>query len=137
MNKPVEITNGEWSQITNNLQNNTREILEHEERLNRHSKEITALKQETSKLPYAIEKAVSAGMEKVLTKVLEHDRKFQSLETQKIEQRAIKAEKELEAQKERKRYYRKIITQAIIGCFITSIVGGVLSFYVAVFLNNL
>lgn len=137
MNKPVEITNGEWSQVSNNLQNNTREILEHEERLNRHSKEITALKQETSKLPYTIEKAVSAGMEKVLTKVLEHDRKFQSLETQKIEQRAIKAEKELEAQKERKRYYRKIITQAIIGCFITSIVGGVLSFYVAVFLNNL
>lgn len=137
MNKPVEITNGEWAQVTNNLQNNTREILEHEERLNRHSKEITALKQETSKLPYAIEKAVSSGMEKVLTKVLEHDRKFQSLETQKIEQRAIKAEKELEAQKERKRYYRKIITQAIIGCFITSIIGGVLSFYVAVFLNNL
>lgn len=137
MNKPVEITNGEWAQVTNNLQNNTREILEHEERLNRHSKEITALKQETSKLPYAIEKAVSSGMEKVLTKVLEHDRKFQSLETQKIEQRAIKAEKELEAQKERKRYYRKIITQAIIGCFITSIVGSILSFYVAVFLNNL
>ena len=137
MNKPVKITNGEWAQITNNLQNNTREIIEHEDRLNRHSKEITALKQETSKLPYAIEKAVSAGMEKVLTKVLEHDRKFQSLETQKIEQRAIKAEKELEAQKERKRYYRKIITQAIIGCFITSIVGGVLSFYVAIFLNNL
>ncbi len=137
MNKPVEITNGEWAQVTNNLQNNTREILEHEERLNRHSKEITALKQETSKLPYAIEKAVSSGMEKVLTKVLEHDRKFQSLETQKIEQRAIKAEKELEAQKERKRYYRKIITQAIIGCFITSVVGGILSFYVAVFLNNL
>lgn len=137
MNKPVEITNGDWAQVTNNLQNNTREILEHEERLNRHSKEITALKQETSKLPYAIEKAVSSGMEKVLTKVLEHDRKFQSLETQKIEQRAIKAEKELEAQKERKRYYRKIITQAIIGCFITSIVGGILSFYVAVFLNNL
>lgn len=137
MNKPVEITNGEWSQVTNNLQNNTREILEHEERLNRHSKEISTLKQETSKLPYAIEKAVASGMEKVLTKVLEHDRKFQSLETQKIEQRAIKAEKELEAQKERKRYYRKIITQAIIGCFITSIVGGVLSFYVAVFLNNL
>lgn len=137
MNKPVEITNGEWAQITNNLQNNTREIIEHEDRLNRHSKEINALKQETSKLPYAIEKAVASGMEKVLTKVLEHDRKFQSLETQKIEQRAIKAEKELEAQKERKRYYRKIITQAIIGCFITSIVGGVLSFYVAVFLNNL
>lgn len=137
MNKPVEITNGEWSQVTNNLQNNTREIIEHEDRLNRHSKEINALKQETSKLPYAIEKAVSAGMEKVLTKVLEHDRKFQSLETQKIEQRAIKAEKELEAQKERKRYYRKIITQAIIGCFITSIVGGILSFYVAIFLNNL
>lgn len=137
MNKPVEITNGEWSQVTNNLQNNTREIIEHEERLNRHSKEISALQQETSKLPYAIEKAVSAGMEKVLTKVLEHDRKFQSLETQKIEQRAIKAEKELEAQKERKRYYRKIITQAIIGCFITSIVGGILSFYLAVFLNNL
>lgn len=137
MNKPVEISNGEWAQVSNNLQNNTREILEHEARLNRHSKEITALKQETSKLPYAIEKAVSSGMEKVLTKVLEHDRKFQSLETQKIEQRAIKAEKELEAQKERKRYYRKIITQAIIGCFITSIVGGVLSFYVAVFLNNL
>lgn len=137
MNQPVKITNGDWSQVTNNLQNNTREILEHEERLNRHSKEITALQQETSKLPYAIEKAVSAGMEKVLTKVLEHDRKFQSLETQKIEQRAIKAEKELEAQKERKRYYRKIITQAIIGCFITSIIGGILSFYVAVFLNNL
>lgn len=137
MNKPVEITNGEWAQVTNNLQNNTREIIEHEDRLNRHSKEIDALKQETSKLPYAIEKAVSSGMEKVLTKVLEHDRKFQSLETQKIEQRAIKAEKELEAQKERKRYYRKIITQAIIGCFITSIVGGILSFYVAVFLNNL
>lgn len=137
MNKPVEITNGEWAQITNNLQNNTREIIEHEDRLNRHSKEINALKQETSKLPYAIEKAVASGMEKVLTKVLEHDRKFQSLETQKIEQRAIKAEKELEAQKERKRYYRKIITQTIIGCFITSIVGGVLSFYVAVFLNNL
>lgn len=137
MNKPVEITNGEWAQVTNNLQNNTREIIEHEDRLNRHSKEINALKQETSKLPYAIEKAVSSGMEKVLTKVLEHDRKFQSLETQKIEQRAIKAEKELEAQKERKRYYRKIITQAIIGCFITSIVGGILSFYVAVFLNNL
>lgn len=137
MDQPVKITNGEWAQVTNNLQNNTREIIEHEDRLNRHSKEINALKQETSKLPYAIEKAVSAGMEKVLTKVLEHDRKFQSLETQKIEQRAIKAEKELEAQKERKRYYRKIITQAIIGCFITSIVGGVLSFYVAVFLNNL
>lgn len=137
MNKPVEITNGEWAQVTNNLQNNTREIIEHEDRLNRHSKEINALKQETSKLPYAIEKAVSSGMEKVLTKVLEHDRKFQSLETQKIEQRAIKAEKELEAQKERKRYYRKIITQAIIGCFITSIVGGILSFYLAVFLNNL
>lgn len=137
MNKPVEITNGEWSQVTNNLQNNTREIIEHEDRLNRHSKEINALKQETSKLPYAIEKAVSAGMEKVLTKVLELDREFQSLEKQKIEQRAIKAEKELEAQKERKRYYRKIITQAIIGCFITSIVGGILSFYLAVFLNNL
>lgn len=137
MNKPVEITNGEWAQVTNNLQNNTREIIEHEDRLNRHSKEINALKQETSKLPYAIEKAVASGMEKVLTKVLEHDRKFQSLETQKIEQRAIKAEKELEAQKERKRYYRKIITQAIIGCFITSIVGGILSFYLAVFLNNL
>lgn len=137
MNKPVEITNGEWAQVTNNLQNNTREIIEHEDRLNRHSKEINALKQETSKLPYAIEKAVTSGMEKVLTKVLEHDRKFQSLETQKIEQRAIKAEKELEAQKERKRYYRKIITQAIIGCFITSIIGGILSFYVAVFLNNL
>ena len=137
MNKPVEITNGEWAQVTNNLQNNTREIIEHEDRLNRHSKEISALQQETSKLPYAIEKAVSSGMEKVLTKVLEHDRKFQSLETQKIEQRAIKAEKELEAQKERKRYYRKIITQAIIGCFITSIVGGILSFYVVVFLNNL
>lgn len=137
MNKPVEITNGEWAQVTNNLQNNTREIIGHEDRLNRHSKEINALKQETSKLPYAIEKAVSSGMEKVLTKVLEHDRKFQSLETQKIEQRAIKAEKELEAQKERKRYYRKIINQAIIGCFITSVVGGILSFYVAVFLNNL
>lgn len=137
MDQPVKISNGQWAQVTNNLQNNTREILEHEERLKRHSKEITALKQETSKLPYAIEKAVSSGMEKVLTKVLEHDRKFQSLETQKIEQRAIKAEKELEAQKERKRYYRKIITQAIIGCFITSIVGGILSFYVAVFLNNL
>lgn len=137
MDQPVKITNGEWAQVTNNLQNNTREIIEHEDRLNRHSKEINALKQETSKLPYTIEKAVASGMEKVLTKVLEHDRKFQSLETQKIEQRAIKAEKELEAQKERKRYYRKIITQAIIGCFITSIVGGILSFYVAVFLNNL
>lgn len=137
MNKPVEITNGEWAQVTNNLQNNTREIIDHEERLNRHSKEITALKEETSKLPYAIEKAVSSGMEKVLTKVLELDRNFQSLEREKIEERAIKAEKELEAQKERKRYYRKIITQAIIGCFITSIVGGILSFYVAVFLNNL
>lgn len=137
MDQPVKITNGDWAQVTNNLQNNTREILEHEDRLNRHSKEINALKQETSKLPYAIEKAVASGMEKVLTKVLEHDRKFQSLETQKIEQRAIKAEKELEEQKERKRYYRKIITQAIIGCFITSVVGGILSFYVAVFLNNL
>lgn len=137
MNKPVEITNGEWAQVTNNLQNNTREIIEHEDRLNRHSKEITALKQETSKLPYAIEKAVSSGMEKVLTKVLEHDRKFQSIETQKIEERAIKAEKELEAQKERKRHYRKVIAQAVIGCLITSILGGILSFYLAVFLNNL
>lgn len=137
MDQPVKITNGDWSQVTNNLQNNTREILEHEERLNRHSKEITALKQETSKLPYAIEKAVSSGMEKVLTKVLEHDRKFQSIETQKIEERAIKAEKELEAQKERKQHYRKVITQAVIGCLITSILGGILSFYLAVFLNNL
>lgn len=129
MDQPVKITNGDWSQVTNNLQNNTREILEHEERLNRHSKEITDLKQETSKLPYAIEK--------VLTKVLEHDRKFQSIETQKIEERAIKAEKELEAQKERKRHYRKVITQAVIGCLVTSILGGILSFYLAVFLNNL
>lgn len=137
MDQPVKITNGEWSQVTNNLQNNTREILEHEERLKRHSKEITALKQETSKLPYAIEKAVASGMEKVLTKVLEHDRKFQSIETQKIEERAIKAEKELEMQKERKRHYRKVIAQAVIGCLITSILGGILSFYLAVFLNNL
>lgn len=137
MDQPVKITNGEWSQVTNNLQNNTREILEHEKRLKRHSKEITALKQETSKLPYAIEKAVASGMEKVLTKVLEHDRKFQSIETQKIEERAIKAEKELEMQKERKRHYRKVIAQAVIGCLITSILGGILSFYLAVFLNNL
>lgn len=137
MNSPIQISNGEWSQTMTNISNNTRVVQEHEERLDRHGQRIKALEDNTKEMPYAIQKAVSDGMEKVLTKVLEHDRKFQVIELEDVKQRAIKAEKELQAQQERKKYYRKVIAQAIIGCFVTSIVGGILSFYVAVFLNNL
>lgn len=137
MNSPIQISNGEWSQTMTNISNNTKAVQEHEERLDRHGQRIKALEDNTKEMPYAIQKAVSDGMEKVLTKVLEHDRKFQVMELEDVKQRAIKAEKELQAQEERKKYYRKVIVQAIIGCFVTSIVGGILSFYVAVFLNNL
>lgn len=137
MNSPVQITNGEWNQTMIALSENTKAVQEHEDRLDNHGERIKKLEDNTKEMPYAIQKAVSDGMEKVLTKVLEHDRKFQAIELEEVKQRAIKAEKELQAQQERKKYYRKVIAQAIIGCFVTSIVGGILSFYVAVFLNNL
>lgn len=137
MNSRVQITNGEWNQTMLSLAENTKAVQDHEERLDKHSQRIKYLEDNTKEMSYAIQKAVSDGMEKVLTKVLEHDRKFQSIEMQEIEQRAIRAEKELQAQQEIKKYYKKVITQAIIGCLITSIFGGILSFYVAVFLNNL
>lgn len=108
MNSPVQITNGEWSQTMTNISNNTRVVQEHEERLDRHGERIKALEDNTKEMSYAIQKAVSDGMEKVLTKVLEHDRKFQSIEMQEIEQRAIKAEKELQAQQERKNITEKL-----------------------------
>lgn len=137
MNSPVTITNGEWNQTQMAIAENTKATNEHEERLDKHSQRLRALEANTNEIPHAIQEAVTNGMKEVLTKVLEHDRKFQSIEYKEIEKRALKAEREIEAQKEKKRYYRKIITQAIIGCFITSIVGGILSFYLAVFLNNL
>ena len=102
MNSPVQISNGEWSQTMTNISNNTRVVQEHEERLDRHGQRIKALEDNTKEMPYAIQKAVSNGMEKVLTKVLEHDRKFQVMELEDVKQRAIKAEKELQAQQERK-----------------------------------
>lgn len=137
MNSPVTITNGEWNQTQLAIAENTKAANEHEERLDNHGQRLRALEANTNEIPHAIQEAVTNGMKEVLTKVLEHDRKFQSIEYKEFEKRALKAEREIEAQKEKKRYYRKIITQAVIGCFITSIVGGILSFYLAVFLNNL
>lgn len=137
MDRPVEISVREWAEHVNDVKDHEENIERHEVRLNRHAEKIKQLEANTSELPHAIQKAVADGMEKVLTRVIELDRRFDSLDREKLTMRAIKAEKELEAQAEKKKYYRRIIMQAIIGCFITSIVGGILSFYIAVFLNNL
>lgn len=137
MDRPVEISVREWTEHVNDVKDHEEKIEHHDLRLNRHSDRIKKLEESTNELPHAIQKAVSDGMEKVLSKVLELDKQFELFEREKLALRAIKAEKELEAQAEKKKYYRRIIVQTIVGCFITSVVGGILSFYVSVFLNNL
>ena len=136
LNRPAEITTREWAENVNDLKNVIEDVEQHERRLDRHSEKIKELENNTSKLPDQIKDAVSDGMEKVLTRVLEHDAKFQSLETEKLNERLAKAEAEIQERKEKKKYYTRLIIGGVIGCLVTSVLGGVLSFYIAVFLNN-
>lgn len=132
MNNPVQITNGEWNQVTQSLSENTKDIHEQEERLNRHANRIQTLENNTKDVPYAIQKAVSDGMEKVLTKVMEHDQKFHSLEMEKIQERALASEQRLKELSEAKKYYFR----NLIGVLISSGLGGIIGYYVMKILNG-
>ncbi len=133
LDNPVKLTNREWSEATQQIKQNTDDIVEDRARLNRHSETIKRLERNYLELPMSIEKAVSKGMQEVLNKVMEHEAKFQALETQKLSESLMKAQQELEEVKQRKEHYRKVV----FGCFITSAISGVLSFYIAALLNNL
>lgn len=133
LDNPVQLTNREWNEATQQIKQNTDDIIEDRARLNRHSETLKRLERNSLEIPMAIEKAVTKGMQEVLNKVMEHEAKFQAMETQKLSESLMKAQQELEEIKQRKAHYRKVI----FGCFITSAISGVLSFYIAALLNNL
>ncbi|RQW65781.1 hypothetical protein DUK53_14285 [Listeria sp. SHR_NRA_18] len=137
MEQEVKITNREWTQITNKVEKTEKQSTANLERLNRHSKRLDIIEDAQMTLPLAIQKAVEKGMAPTLEKVIIHDRKFSEIELNRERERAEKAEQIIEESKEKKRWLIRIIIGALIAVFFTSIIGGVISFYVAVFLNNL
>lgn len=136
MDKIVEITNKEWADLTHQVGENERQLENNTNRLNRHSQRLDELEDEHIRLPLAIQQAVENGMSPVLEKVLAHDNKFATMEIEKERIRAERAESELEDRQERKRWMTRLIISGVIGVLITSVLGGIISFYVAVFLNN-
>lgn len=137
MEQEVKITNREWTKLTSKVDKVDKQSNANLERLNRHSKRIDELEDNQIKLPISIQKAVENGMAPVLEKVLAHDQKFSNIELNRERERAEIAERVIEESKEKKRWLVRIIIGALIAVFVTSVIGGVISFYIAVFLNNL
>ncbi|EUJ46656.1 hypothetical protein [Paenilisteria rocourtiae] len=137
MEQEVKITNREWTKLTSRVDKVDKQSNANLERLNRHSKRIDELEDNQIKLPISIQKAVENGMAPVLEKVLAHDQKFSNIELNRERERAEIAERVIEESKEKKRWLVRIVIAALIAVFVTSVIGGVISFYIAVFLNNL
>lgn len=133
----MKITNREWTKLTSRVDKVDKQSNANLERLNRHSKRIDELEDNQIKLPISIQKAVENGMAPVLEKVLAHDQKFSNIELNRERERAEIAERVIEESKEKKRWLVRIVIAALIAVFVTSVIGGVISFYIAVFLNNL
>lgn len=133
MEKPIDITGREWSDLSKQVDLNKKQIEFNTQKLVRHSKRLEVIEDEQIKLPLSIQKAVENGMAPVLEKVLIHDNKFSELELNKEKEENERLSTILESHKDSKKWFNR----ALIGVLITSIIGGIISFYIAVFLNNL
>ncbi|MBP1046396.1 hypothetical protein I6N96_08870 [Enterococcus sp. BWM-S5] len=130
MDKKIEITNKDWTDLTKTVSATEKQANANEERLNRHSKRLDALEDANVGLPLAIQQAVENGMSPVLEKVLNHDNKFASLEIEKERERAERAESELRATAERRQWMTRLIISGVIGVLITSIIGAMIAPYI-------
>ena len=133
MNNPIEVTNGDWLEVTHKVEKNTEDVEEHEKRLNRHRDELNDLRKAQIELPLAIQKAVENGLNPVLEKLLSYEKKFTDLEIRRLQEQADRAKAMDDEKKDRNRYFRR----TIFGAIVTAAISGVVGFYVAVFLNNL
>lgn len=144
MNQEIKITNEEWRKMLTDVDKQSERLRMHDERLgmhtvrlDRHRKQLDALEDAQLTLPTAIQKAVKDGMAPIFEKVMYHDKQFAMLELEKERKRADDAETAIEEAKERKRWLTRLIIGGFVGVLITSVIGGVISFYVAVLLNNM
>lgn len=130
-NAPV--TFKDWTEASVQIGKNAEKIGEHDNELGRLRKKIEGLQKSNYELPMSIQEAVTKGIQPVLDRVLEYDNKFQQLELQRVQDEKDRLQARLEEQKEREKYFRRTVFTA----FLTSVISGVVGFYISIFLNNL
>ncbi|HAC4847989.1 TPA_asm: hypothetical protein GZV06_15070 [Listeria monocytogenes] len=133
MEQEVKLSNREWNELSTKVETHDKKIKEHENRLNRHSGKIDTLEANNIALPLTIQEAVQKGMSSVVERLNKHDDKFISIDLAKEKERADKLERKVKEDKEKRTFYRRTITSAII----VACISGVFGFYIAAFLNNL
>ncbi|EAG4505323.1 hypothetical protein CBM20_11300 [Listeria monocytogenes] len=133
MEQEIKLTNREWNDLSTKVETHDKKIKEHENRLNRHSGKIDILEDNNIALPLTIQEAVQKGMSSAVERLNKHDDKFISIDLAKEKERADKLERKVKEDKEKRTFYRRTITSAII----VACVSGVVGFYIAAFLNNL
>lgn len=133
MEQPVEITRKEWLDLINETYGNGKQIKYHADQLERHSGKIDSIEKQQIALPLSIQQAVENGMAPVLEKVLEHDGKFNEIELRKEREEKEAALARVKSNEDQKKWFYR----AIVGALVAAVVGGVASFYIALFLSNL
>lgn len=133
LEQEIKLTNREWNDLSTKVETHDKKIKEHENRLNRHGAKIDTLEANNIALPLTIQEAVQKGMSSAVERLNQHDEKFVSIDLIKERERADKLERKVKEDKERRMFYRRTLVSAVL----VAIVSGIVSFYIAAFLNNL
>lgn len=132
MNKPVEISNQEWSNWTKRVEAVETKADYGEKRLDRHSNRLDSLEDQQIALPLAIQQAVENGMAPVLEKLLLHDEKFVSLELLKEREQKEALQRKIDEDKDRRKWFIRTVIASVIGSI--GGVAGVIRFFIMI--NN-
>ncbi|GGC92807.1 hypothetical protein [Enterococcus wangshanyuanii] len=132
MNKPVEISNQEWSDLTKKVDAVETQAEYNKNRLNRHSDRLDSLEDQQIALPLAIQQAVENGMAPVLEKLLMHDEKFVSLELLKEREQKEALQRKIDEDKDRRKWFIRTVIASVIGSI--GGVAGVIRFFIMI--NN-
>lgn len=132
MNQPVQITNGEWADTNKKIDMHEQDIDYLKKRTERHSDRLDRIEDQYIALPQAIQEAVTTGMAPVMEKLLKHDERLAQMDLEKVKEEKARFERQVEEDKERRRW----LIRSIVGAVIGATVGPAITLIIFILVNN-
>lgn len=132
MDNIVKITNREWADVTNQVEQLEGEVKELKGKLKRQGDRLHIVETADIRLPQEIGAAITKALEPVLEKVMNHDERFHQLELLKAQEEKERAERLLNEEKERRKWF----IRTLIGTILSAIIGPILAILSFLISNN-
>lgn len=131
MKKEVKISYKELVYLKNKIEMNSKLIDNNTKSLEKYINKLEEAENVYKLLPITLEEAIKKSLTPIMDKLLTYDKKFHELELEKETTKNEYYKRIIEEQKEKKKYFNRMV----MSCIVTSIVSGILSFYLMSILN--